>query len=298
MTHAISLDVGGQSVKSARVTEQLAVLDERNHPIDSLADAEALLATMAGIIASHLAAGEPRGVALAFPGPFDYPGGVCLIRHTSHGGGVKFGGLYRVNVREALRARLRRPTLPIVFRNDAEAAILGEAVHGAGRPYRRVIGITLGTGLGSAFVVGGRAQVSGPGVPENGWLYCVPFAAATADDAFSTRGLLARLDAAGLAYDDVHAATVDAATVDAATVDAGQTAELKRAFEEFGADLGIFLRPFAADFDADAVIVLGGIANAWSLFAPALQAQLPVPAIRGALGASAALIGAAELLTG
>jgi glucokinase len=293
MTHAISLDVGGQSVKSARVTEQLALLDERNDPIDSLADAGAVLATMTGIIASHLAAGEPRGVALAFPGPFDYPGGVCLIRHTSHGGGVKFGALYQLNVREALRARLSRPILPIVFRNDAEAAILGEAVHGAGRPYRRVIGITLGTGLGSAFVAGGRAQVSGPGVPENGWLYCVPFAAATADDAFSTRGLLARLDAAGLAYDDVHAATVDAATVDA-----GQTAELKRAFEEFGADLGIFLRPFAADFDADAVIVLGGIANAWSLFAPALQAQLPVPAIRGALGASAALIGAAELLTG
>jgi glucokinase len=114
----------------------------------------------------------------------------------------------------------------------------------------------------------------------------VPFGAATADDAFSTRGLLARLSATSAAFDDVHAAAQAAQHSDA----------LRQAFAAFGADLGDFLRPFVEQFGAHAVVALGGIANAWPLFAPALQAHLPVPALRGALGAHAALIGAADLL--
>lgn len=281
----ITLDVGGQSVKSARVSEGGEVLGERSDPIDSLADAETLLAALAGIIAAHCAAGEPRGVAFAFPGPFDYPAGVCLIQHTSHSGGVKYGALYGVNLRAALRAGLNRPNLPIAFRNDAEAAIVGEAVGGVGRPYRRVIGVTLGTGLGSAFLVDGQPQTSGPGVPENGWLYCLPYGAATADDVFSTRGLLARLREAGLDFTSIQAAAAASA----------ESAAARGAFAAFGRDLGEFLRPYVAGFGADAVVALGGLAEAWPLFGAAMQAQVPVPALHGTLGARAAFLGAAAM---
>jgi hypothetical protein len=44
------------------------------------------------------------------------------------------------------------------------------------------------------------------------------------------------------------------------------------------------------------VIALGGITHAWDRFGPALQLTLPVPAMRGALGEDAALLGAADLL--
>ena len=93
------------------------------------------------------------------------------------------------------------PTLPIFFRNDAEAAILGEARYGAGTRYQRLIGVTLGTGMGSAFVVDGVKVTQGPGVTRDGWLYHVPYHARPADDVFSTRGLLTRLRAINVSCD-------------------------------------------------------------------------------------------------
>lgn len=285
-SYVIALDAGGSSIKSARVSMQHDVIGARNDDIDSLADRDHILNDFARVIASHIgeAKEEPAGVAFSFPGPFDYANGICLIQHTSHSAGVKYGALYGVNVRDALREKLHRPALPIVFRNDGEAAILGEARFGAGKGLHRIIGITLGTGLGSAFLVDGVPQTGGEGVPANGWLYCLPYNGATADDFFSTRGLLARFKNVGRDFGSVHAA---AGALDEVT---------QKSFADFGAALGQFLAPFVHAFKADAVIALGGITHAWERFAPALQGALPVPAMRGALGEIAALLGAADLL--
>ncbi|MBR1873226.1 MAG: ROK family protein [Bacteroidales bacterium] len=43
--------------------------------------------------------------------------------------------------------------LPVFLNNDANALILGEAAAGAGKGYDRVLGLTIGTGLGAALVV-------------------------------------------------------------------------------------------------------------------------------------------------
>lgn len=262
------------------------VIGARRDDVDTLAGRNSILDDFARIIELHIdeAKAEPAGVTFSFPGPFDYADGICLIQHASHSAGVKYGALYGVNLRDALREKLHRPALLITFRNDAEAAILGEARYGAGKHFRRLIGITLGTGLGSAFLVDGLPQSDGDGVPANGWLYCIPFAGATADDFFSTRGLLARFRKAGREFDSVQAA---ANTHDEMT---------RHGFTNFGAELGQFLAPFVTIFHADALIALGGITQVWSRFGPALQAALPVPAMRGTLGENAALLGAADLL--
>jgi predicted NBD/HSP70 family sugar kinase len=52
-------------------------------------------------------------------------------------------------------ARRRAPASEIIVRHGISAAILAEARHGAGRPYARVPGITLGAGLGACLVAGG-----------------------------------------------------------------------------------------------------------------------------------------------
>jgi glucokinase len=220
-------------------------------------------------------------VALGFPGPFDYAQGICRIT-----GVEKFEALYGLDVRQALRERLGQPELPIRFRNDAEAALVGEGRYGAGRPLRRLLGVTLGTGFGSAFVAEGRAVTAGPGIPANGWLYPVLFRGQRADDVFSRRGLLARLRAAGLAWSDVKLAAEAARAGDEPS---------QRVFEAFGADLGEFLKPFAVAFGAEGVLVAGRIAGALDLFGPFVQRALPVPVLAGQRGAEAPLLGAAEL---
>ena len=282
----ISLDVGGTSVKSALVTAGGHVIGEPSiTPIDSSGDADKILNTFAQIISTHLGQAQTSdllGVALGFPGPFDYPAGICLVENVE-----KYSAIYGMDMRAAFRARLDLGDLPILFRNDAEAAVVGEARYGAGRDYRRLIGVTLGTGCGSAFVVDGVPVTSGQGVPPNGWLYPVLFRGLRADDVFSSRGLEARLQAASVTECNVKDA--------AAAARAGDPAA-RQVFERFGADLGSFLNSHAVAFAAEAILVLGRIAGAMDLFGPSLRQALSVPALSGERGPDAALLGAADLL--
>ena len=285
-TRVIALDVGGTSVKSALVAPGGHVIGEPAiTPIDSVGEAEGILGSFVRIISTHLGQAQTSnviGVAFGFPGPFDYEAGICLIQ-----GVEKYGAIYNVNMRDALRTRLNLGNLPILFRNDAEAAVVGEARYGAGREYRRLIGVTLGTGCGSAFLVDGLPVTSGPGVPPNGWLYPMLFRGLRADDVFSRRGLEARLQAAGVTERNIKAAAVAARAGDVGA---------RQVFETFGADLGTFLNSFAVAFTAEAVLVLGRIAGTIDLFGPPLRQALSVPSLPGERGSDAALLGAAELL--
>ncbi len=66
-----------------------------------------------------------------------------------------------MNLKELLLERVSTE-YPITFRDDGESAIAGEA-YGAGKPYERLLGITLGTGIGSAFIINGGTSVCGKG---------------------------------------------------------------------------------------------------------------------------------------
>ena len=268
----LALDVGGTSVKSAIVGPSGALAGPpRRTPIDSSAGADALLATLAGVLVAE----APRaiaGVAMAFPGPCDYESGVP----GQHDDG-KFAALAGVDLRGELRRRVGRADLPIGFCNDAEAAIVAEALQGAGQPFERVLGVTLGAGMGACLVAGEAIVETCAGVVP-GELYLRPFGGATADDAFSDRGLRARLGGAD------PAGPADANAV--------------RAFAAFGADLGAFLAPWTEVLRADVVVVTGGIAAAFARFGPALESALAVAVRVGALGAAAGLIGAARSLNG
>ena len=282
----IALDVGGTFVKSALVAAGGHLFGEPTiTPIDSSSDSAHILGTLVRIIRTHLTesqASNLRGVAFGFPGPFDYEAGICLIE-----GVEKYGAIYGVDIRDALRVKLDLGDLPILFRNDAEAAVVGEARYGGGRDYRRLVGVTLGTGCGSAFVVDGLPVTSGPGVPPNGWLYPVLFRGLRADDVFSRRGLESRLQAAGVREGNVK---------DAAAAARAGDLSARQVFEAFGADLGSFLNSHAVAFAAEAVLVLGQIAGAIDLFGPPLRQTLSVAALPGERGPDAALLGAADLL--
>lgn len=281
----IALDVGGTSVKSGVVIlGQHEIIAVTHTKIDSKADAETILDTFARIVDGYLVehrGTEILGIALAFPGPFDYDEGICLIR-----GLEKYGAIYGVNIRHALQKWLDYEQIRILFRNDAESAIVGECLYGAGKDYRRIIGMTLGTGFGSAFVIDGVRQESGKGVPDGGWLYDIPFKGIRADDQFSIRGITAKLELKNEQSGDLLFASQQARE---------GNDRFQRVFAEFGDELGQFLGPFVRDFDADVILVLGGVAGAFDLFEGALCSRLTVPVLTGIRGADAPLLGAAEL---
>lgn len=48
--------------------------------------------------------------------------------------------------------------VPVKVENDVRAAVLGEFRRGAGRPYRDILGVFAGTGVGGGLVLGGRLR--------------------------------------------------------------------------------------------------------------------------------------------
>jgi glucokinase len=63
-----------------------------------------------------------------------------------------------------LQKKLREETNRAVYIfNDADAYILGEAIYGAGKGNRIVVGLTLGTGVGGGFIVDGKVYTGSRG---------------------------------------------------------------------------------------------------------------------------------------
>lgn len=285
MQQVIALDVGGSSIKSGIVATNQHITHHQKTALDTSADADTIFGTMAHIIQTHLAQVDTDnllGVGFGFPSPFDYDKGISLIH-----GLEKYEGIYNMNVGDALRDRLNMPALKIKFRNDAEAAIVGEAIYGAGKSYSRLIGVTLGTGLGSGFVANGVRITEIDGVPKHGMLFPLEYKGVRVDDLFSTRGLMQRFTNADIAVDDVKTATILAQS--------GRE-DIRAMFASFGYDLGDFLKPYAQTFKAEALLVLGGISGAFDYFGNALSSQIGIPVHHGALKGDAALLGAAQPL--
>jgi glucokinase len=197
--------------------------------------------TAAGVVE-----GTVDGVGVAVPGPFDYATGVCLLTH-------KLERLHGVDLRRALAGALRSAPSSIAFVNDADAFLLGEAWVGAARGHRRAAGVTLGTGLGSAFLEDGKIVDTGPCVPFEGSLHLVPYRGRPAEETVSRAALLA-------SYGDPRLDVPDVAV----RARNGER-RAQRVFTELASALGEITAPWLDSFGASCLVVGGSISRAWDL---------------------------------
>jgi glucokinase len=243
------LDIGGTHVTAGRVDLSSATVDPGSRVRLEFTRGSTLLERILEA-ADAVATPETRRFGVAAPGPFDYDAGVCLVSH-------KLPGLYGVNLRREVALAIGLAGGAVSFLNDAEAFLLGEWWAGAARGHRRALGITLGTGLGSAFLEDGRFVRSGPRVPEDGALYTLAFRGRPVEQTISREALLTR-----------YGGGPDVEQI-AAQARGGET-RARRVFQELAADLAEFLvRPLAA-FAPTCLVVGGSIARAWDLLEPTL----------------------------
>jgi glucokinase len=249
-----ALEVGGTHVTAALVAPDRWTLssDPVRAAIDARADADTLLAGFAAPAADLHA---PSGAvwAVAMPDPFDYPRGIGRF----HGVG-KFESLDGVNVRTELRRRLTSAPHDIVFCNDADAFTVGEWVSGAAQGATRVVGLTLGTGVGSGWIDGGR--VVDPGIPPGGRAHRLQVDGGGLEDVMSRRALRRAYRAeSGDAAADVREIAERARDGDHVA-----TTVLSRALRALGRALAGPIN----DFGAELVVVGGSMSRSWDLFAP------------------------------
>ncbi|HEX8332863.1 MAG TPA: ROK family protein [Segetibacter sp.] len=218
-----------------------------------------------------------KKIGIAMPGPFDYLKGIAWMKNQD-----KYDSLYGLNVKELLAESLDMPAYNIRFINDAESFLKGEVFSGVAKGTSKAIGLTFGTGLGSAKYFNGST--------EDADLWHTAFLDGIAEDYLSTRWFIARYstlsgeqisgvkDLAALAINDAIAMEV---------------------FREFGLNLSAFLQMIINDYEPQIIVIGGNISKAFPLFKDELHRQLHVltnNAIiqKAKLGEEASLIGAAS----
>jgi glucokinase len=261
---SIGVDVGGSHISSAAYLPDekrllLQTLVERD--LDNQDPADKILSVWAETIAETIEKAGPcdlKGIGFAMPGPFDYFNGIALFSGLNK----KYENLYGLNVAIELQKALRlNKDIPVRFINDAAAFAIGESEAGSAAGARRCLAITLGTGFGSAFLLDQIPVLSGETVPPKGMVYHLAYEKGTADDYFSTRGLLTRyFEQTGIRLPGVR---------ELAEITPGDPVA-QAIFYDFGTKIGLFLKPWIQKFGVEVLVVGGNISKAFHLFGDSL----------------------------
>jgi glucokinase len=274
----IGVDIGGSHITAARVMPQHCSIQpdaKIRRKVDSNADAEYILNCWSEALQSLCDPDkmDVTKIGIAMPGPFNYEEGISLIKGMN-----KYESLYGLNVRERLSSAIGIKPENLLFRNDAEAFLHGEVVFGKIPSTSKTIGVTLGTGLGSA--------KSADGVTTDVFRAITNMHDGIAEDYISTRWFQKRCgELSGNTLTNVEE-----------LLNHTDTALRDNLFDEFGANLGAFLNAFAVDEQADVVIIGGNIAKSMDMFSAQTLRQISNKNIvikQSILWEDAALIGAA-----
>src|SRR5579864_1156017 len=154
MTHVTAgVDLGGTKIQAVVVSAG-AVIGQSRHqtPNTNAADVVAeIVASVhsalesAGVLPSHLGA-----IGIGTPGSVDVTTG-----HVSYARNVP-GFMDDVALGPMVQAAFAGT--PVMVDNDVRAAVMGEYRRGAGRPFRNLLGVFVGTGVGGGLILEGELR--------------------------------------------------------------------------------------------------------------------------------------------
>jgi glucokinase len=266
--YAIGMDVGGTHITSAiiNVTDMMVLKSSvhkecfnSNLPVNQVMD---FWEKSIRLSLKNSGVENVKGIAVCIPGPFDYVNGISLIK-----GQDKYENFYGLNIGDLIKERLSFPSdYTILFENDAVCFGKGEVYKDIKNLSKKVMAVTLGTGLGSCFIDNGVSISSGIRVPIDGEIWDLPFKEGIAEDYVSLRGLLLKYFALTGIQLESGLELFNRATV-------GDQNALK-AFEEMGEDLAEIVFPCLKKFSGEHFIIGGKIANSSSLFLPSFNKKI------------------------
>jgi glucokinase len=152
-TVTAGVDLGGTKIQTA-VVRSRKVSGTARVPTPSSGATEVVGAIADTVKASLRQAGaalrDLKAVGIGTPGEVDSVAGV--VSRAANVPGFQEAVELGPKVSKLLRG------VPVVLENDVRAAALGEFKRGAGRPYRDLLGVFVGTGVGGGLILGGKLR--------------------------------------------------------------------------------------------------------------------------------------------
>ena len=219
--------------------------------------------------------------------------------------------LINFGLKAALEERLG---WPVFLENDANAAAVGEMWLGAARGCRDVMSVTLGTGVGGGLILDGKLWRGSHGsAGEIGHTTVDPFSGLKCKcgntgclELFASATAIVRMTRESLSSFPDSRLKREALTAKG-VYEAGRAGDelALTVFKRFGMYLGIGLANLINLIDPQIIVISGGAANGWDLFASEMYRQVEerafritaqqVRIVRAECGDNAGLLGAARL---
>jgi glucokinase len=146
----IGIDLGGTNIKVGLVDENYNIVSKAttktNLPRPAEEICESIVETVwEALNEAKVTIGEVNSIGIGTPGVANRNSGVVLYSCNL--------GFNNTDLRTLIKAKLGKE---VYVENDANAAAFGEYLDGAGKGYKDVIVVTLGTGVGGGIIIDGK----------------------------------------------------------------------------------------------------------------------------------------------
>ncbi|WP_333596614.1 ROK family protein [Chryseobacterium flavum] len=279
MQNILGIDIGGSHITLAQVNpEKREILSStyvREH-VDSFGGRETIFSSWISAVekAAYDLSRKDLLIGVAMPGPFDYDNGISLMQQG------KFIDIYQVNVKKELAERLSISTGQIHFVNDAAAFMEGEVFGGCVQNFKKIFGVTLGTGLGTTFYNGEIAT------DEDLW--DSPFKESICEDYLATRWFVNR-------YAELTGEKISG-TKDLLEKEQEIQTQI---FDEYADSFAEFVVQYVKGYEPEVLVIGGNIAKAYPYFEKRfihnlIKDNINLPIRISAIFEDAAILGAAS----
>ncbi len=306
----VAVDLGGTHLRGAAVGEDGSIDHRFKQKTPPQADATRLVQAICVAIKdcqrrvlAEDSGAVVRGVSVAVPGD---------VLDGRVGRAPNIPGLNGLALREILNAELQ---LPVTIENDANAAAVGEMWQGAGRGSRTIVCLTLGTGVGGGIILNGElwrghdgsaAEIGHLSMNPLGGVKCGCGSAGCLEVYASATALVRMARERFVDYPRSSLSPTPDLTGENIFREGIAGDELAiEVFRLMGTYLGAGLASLINIINPAIIIIGGGAANGWDLFAGPMcdeisRRDFPLPAaqvkiVRAECGDDAGLLGAAHL---
>ena len=302
-SEVIGIDLGGTAIKLGRFRADGTCLQSLSVPTPQPALPGNVLNSMVEAI-TFLTCANPqvdptqggkrfappsvKAIGVGTPGPVDATGRIAKVA-------INLAGWHDVPLANWLE---EKTNLPTVLANDANCAGLGEAWLGAGRHFRNLIMLTLGTGVGGAIILDDKLFTGNLGAA--GELGLITF---NPDGPSCNSGNQGSLEQ----YVSVQAIRRISGLEPEELGNRAKAGDPQALafWQSYGRDLGIGLTSLIYVLTPEAIVIGGGVSASAEYFFPAVQAEIErrvlpssrtgLQLLRAELGNQAGMVGAAKL---
>ncbi|NLL55716.1 MAG: ROK family protein [Clostridiales bacterium] len=163
----VGIDIGGMTIKAGLVDENGRILAKKSCATKPERHYSCLVADMYNLLASlaqeqGIDFDKIKAIGIGCPGTVNTKKGIITYS----------GNLNFINV-DIIKEFKKHTDLAVCVGNDANCAALGEVMFGGGKGTKNAILITLGTGVGTGFVVDGKILEGVDGAGAEGGHICI-----------------------------------------------------------------------------------------------------------------------------